>query len=149
MPRQLFHHIVWGGVLLLAACNRPVAGVLTLAPGSMRTTESCTAHPDGTLTMPAGATASSEVYVDAGDVTVTVTAKVASGDHPPLMDVWFAGSSIGTTRVQSTAAAPFPFHARARASGPVAIRIAFSEEAGGNAATDAMLHLDKVVITQP
>jgi hypothetical protein len=147
MPRRLFYRIFWGGVLLLTACTRPVPGVLTLAPAGMRTTGSCTANPDGTLTMSPGGVADSEVYVDAGDVTVTVTAKTSAADQPASMDVWFGGSCIGTTRVQSTDFAPFPFRARARASGPAAIRIAFAgtSDAPGN----AVLHLEKIVITQP
>lgn len=98
--------------------------------------------------MTAGSTADSEVYVDGGDVTVTVTANTSAAEHPALLDVRVAGSSIGTARVESIEPAPFPFHGRARASGPIALRIAFSQQPGSSDATDA-LHVEKIVITQP
>src|SRR2546428_14156197 len=94
-------------ILACGACTHPVPGVLTLAPAGMHTTGSCVPHPDGTLSMPAGATADSTVYVDAGGATITVTAKAGAAVDPPLIEVWFAGNRVGSTRVQSAAARAF------------------------------------------
>src|SRR6266481_2816681 len=113
-------------VVALGACTRPVPGVLTLAPAGMRTTGTCTPHPDGTLTMQAGAAAESVVYVDTGTVTITVTAKAGAADNPPVVDVWLAGSSLGSAQIQSTEHHAYPFHALTHASGPTAIRVLFT-----------------------
>lgn len=134
-------------LLVVSACTQPVPGVLTLAPAGMRTTGTCTPHPNGTLTMAAPATAESEVYVDAGRVTVTVTAASADPDQPLSIELSFAGTNIGTSRVQTSQPTAFPFHAQMRASGPVAIRLAVRNDAP--APSPAMLDVEKVVITQP
>ena len=133
-------------LLLLSACTRPVPGVLTLAPAGMRTTGTCTPHPDGTLTMSAGAAVESVAYVDAGAVTITVTAQSSSSESAASMELWFDGASVGTVRVQSTEATPFPFHVQARAGGPTAVRVVFADPSGSISTT---LRLQKVVITEP
>jgi hypothetical protein len=130
-------------VLAVGACTRPIPGVLTLAPAGMHTTGACTPRPDGTLTMQAGAAAESVVYVDAGPVTLTVTAKASVVENPPVVELWLAGTSIGTASVQSTENHAYPFHGQARASGPTAVRMVFS----GTSA--AALDVEKIVITEP
>jgi hypothetical protein len=130
-------------VLAVGGCTRPIPGILTLAPAGMHTTGTCTPHPDGTLTMQAGAAAESVVYVDAGTVTITVTAKAGAAESPPVVDVWLAGTSIGTAQIQSTEDHAYPFHGQAHASGPTAIRILFT----GTSA--AALEVEKIVITEP
>jgi hypothetical protein len=109
----------------------------------MHLTGTCTPHPDGTLTMQAGAVAESVVYVDAGPVTLTVTAKAGAVENPPVVELWLAGTSIGTAPIQSTENQAHPFHGQARASGPTAVRIVFS----GTSA--AALEVEKIVITEP
>jgi hypothetical protein len=81
-------------------------------------------------------------------VTITVTASAATVDQPMSIELWFAGTSLGSQRVQSTERAALPFHARARASGPVAIRLVAHANPPGVAAA-AMLNVEKVVITEP
>jgi len=136
-------------LLLFAACTHPPPGVLTLAPAGMRTTGSCVTHPDGTLRMPADTTADSTVYVDAGTVSITVTAKAESTEHTPVVEVWLAGNTLGRARVSSTESQPFPFHAQARTSGPTALRISVSSESASPASSQAVVDLGKIVITEP
>ncbi len=143
----LLRRAVFVTLALLAACTRPVPGVLTLAPAGMRKTGACTAHPDGTLSMQAGAAVDSVIYVDAGTVTITVTAAIASGDQPAPIEVWLAAHRIGGARVESTELQPYPFHAEARTSGPTALRLTFVDQPGGSAA--GTVHVEKVVITEP
>ena len=103
---------------------------------------------DGTLVMHPGATAESTVYVDAGSVRITVTAQAAPSSGPTTVELWFAGSQVGTVHLESTQAQAFPFQVQARASGPTALRVAvpsLPEAAPDNPA----LHLQKIVITQP
>jgi hypothetical protein len=136
-------------LLLASACSQPVPGVLTLAPAGMRLSGTCTPHPDGTLTMAADAIAESEAYVDAGTVTITVTAATSTTDHPMSVELWFAGTSIGSHRVPSTERIAIPFHGRTRASGPVAIRLLAHDDSPGGTAGAATLNVEKVVITEP
>lgn len=137
-------------VLLLplgAACERTVPGVLTLAPAGMHATDNCVAQPDGTLTMPPGSQADAVAYVDAGTVTISVTAKASVNEPPALLELWFAGDRIGILSVERTESQPFVFHGRARRSGPTALRLAYPQPAAGHG--NAALAVEKVVITQP
>jgi len=130
------------------ACTRPVPGILTLAPAGMRLTGTTTPHADGTLAMSVEATAAAAVYVDAGAVTITVTAKTAADDQPVLIAVWLAGTRIGTERVQKATAASFAFHGQARSSGPTPLQIRCSAD-GTAASPGNALEVQKVVVTQP
>ena len=134
-------------VLSANACTQPVAGVLTLAPAGMRLGGTCTRHADGTLTMAAGASAESDVYVDAGTVTITVTAAASTLDQPTSIEVWFAGASLGSQPVPSAERTAIRFHARARTSGPVAIRLVVHATAPGSTAASPTLEVEKIVIT--
>jgi len=136
-------------MLLFASCTHPPPGVLTLAPAGMRTAGTCSAHPDGTLSMGAAATADATVYVDAGPVTITVTANAVSTARAAAVEVWFAGATVGRMRVSATEARPYAFHAQPRASGPTALRIGVSSEPEAAAATAALVDVAKVVITEP
>lgn len=131
--------------VLSAGCTRPPAGVLTLAPAGMRTTGACTAKVDGTLTMTGAATAESVAYVDAGPVTITVTAQSLSAEAPAPMELWFDGAKVGSFQVSAAAPNAFPFHVDARDSGPTALRINL---AAANNSPAAVL-LQKIVITEP
>jgi hypothetical protein len=97
--------------------------------------------------MSAGATADSVVYVDAGAVTIAVTAKVSAAERPLSVEIWFDGRSVGSTQVQSTSAQPLRFNAQVRKSGPKALRIAVRSASGATPA-DA-IDVEKIVITQP
>jgi len=141
--------ILFTAALLLGACTQPGPGVLTLAPAGMRLGGTCTPHPDGTLTMAADASAESDVYVDAGTVTITVTAATGTPRQSMSLELWFGGTSIGSQSVGSIELTAIPFHARTRASGPVAIRLVAHEHSAGSAAASAMLDVEKVVITEP
>jgi hypothetical protein len=132
-----------------SACRRPPAGVLTLAPTGMHTTGACTAAADGTLAMAPGASADSTIYVDAGAVTVTVTAAPSSVDDHPQMELWLAGEKIGAVTPESTEDRAVRFSAQARTSGPTALRLAYVTEAGQSDRPAPALHVKKVVITQP
>ena len=140
-------------LLLLGACSHPMPGVLTLAPAGMRTTGACVSHPDGTLTMPSGSTADSPVYVDAGGVTITITAQASSATPPSRIEVWFAGTSIGSARLETTEVRPLAFHVHAGADGPTTLRIGYRTDAEADAEASAevppTVHLEKVVITEP
>ncbi len=135
--------------LAVCGCNQPVPGVLTLAPAGMRTTGACVSQRDGTLIMPAGATASAVVYVDAGTVTITVTGTPSSLAHPSQVELWVAGDRVGTLPLQEATAQALPFKIHARNSGPTALRIVYvaADTTGGE--TAPTLHLEKVVITEP
>jgi hypothetical protein len=115
----------------------------------MHTTGACEAQADGTLTMPPGATADSIVYVDAGAVTITVTAAPSSLEHQPRIEMWFAGEKVGAVALESTESGPLPFHVQAHASGPTELRLGFLVEAGPGDGLGPTLHVEKVVITQP
>ena len=132
-----------------SACRRPPAGVLTLAPAGMHTTGACTAAADGTLTMARGATADSTIYVDAGAVTITVTAAPSSVDDHPQLELWLAGERIGAVALESTEAQAVRFSAQARTSSPTALHLAYVTEAGQSDRPAPALHVEKVVITQP
>jgi hypothetical protein len=136
-------------LLAASACTRPVPGVLTLAPAGMRTTGACVPHPDGTLSLPVGATADSTVYVDAGDVTITVTAKAASDTYLPVLEVWFAGSILGSMRVPLPTLQPLRFHAHARSSGPTALRITLANPPDVPAPAGPVVDVAMIVITEP
>jgi hypothetical protein len=115
----------------------------------MHTTGNCTAAADGTLTMARGATADSTIYVDAGAVTITVTAAPSSVDDHPQIGLWLAGERIGAVALESTEAQAVRFSARAPTSGPTALRLAYVTEAGPSRQPTPTLHVEKVVITQP
>jgi hypothetical protein len=115
----------------------------------MHTTGACTAAADGTLTMARGATADSTIYVDAGAVTITVTAAPTSVDDHPQIELWLAGERIGAVALESSEAQAVGFSAQARSSGPTALRLAYVTEAEQSDRPAAALHLEKVVITQP
>ncbi len=135
-------------LLFIAACRSPTAGVVTLAPGGMHTAGPCTPEPDGTLTMAAGATADATAYVDAGDLTVTVTTAPASPRRLAI-EVWVADAKAGMVVPQSPERQSLAFHAHARASGPTTLRlvcILHGDEHGVSAPT---IHVEKIVITQP
>lgn len=149
MPLSHAYRSLATALLFASACSQPVPGVLTLAPAGMRLSGTCTPHPDGTLTMAANASAESEAYVDAGTVTITVTAATSVTDHPMLIELWFAGTSIGSQGVPSTERVAIPFHARTRASGPVAIRLIAHDDSAGGTAGAATLNVEKIVITEP
>lgn len=136
-------------LLLLGACAHPLPGVLTLAPAGMHTTGACVPHPDGTLTMPSGSTADSPVYVDAGGVTVTITAQASSATPPSHIEVWFAGTSIGSARLETTELRPLTFHVHAGADGPTTLRVGYRTDAEASADVPPTVHLEKVVITEP
>jgi hypothetical protein len=140
-------------LLLLGACSHSLPGVLTLAPAGMRTTGACVSHPDGTLTMPSGSTADSPVYVDAGGVTITITAQASSATPPSRIEVWFADASIGNARLETTEVRSLAFHAHAGADGPTTLRIGYRTDAEADAEASAevspTVHLEKVVITEP
>ncbi len=133
----------------LAACRPPSAGVLTLAPAGMHTTAACVAQPDGTLTMPPRASADSMAYVDAGTVTITVTAAPSSLQQRPQIEVWLADAKVGTAMLQSAGSQSIPFHARARASAVTSVRLVYLTDAGDGESTAPTLHVEKVVIRQP
>lgn len=115
----------------------------------MHTTGACTAAADGTLTMGRGATADSTIYVDAGAVTITVTAAPSSVDDHPQIELWLAGERIGAVALESTEAQAVRFSAQARTSSPTALRLAYVAEAGQSDRPAPPLHVEKVVITQP
>jgi hypothetical protein len=115
----------------------------------MHTTGACTAAADGTLTMDLGATADSTIYVDAGAVTITVTAAPSSVDDHPQIQLWLAGERIGAVALESTEPQAVRFSAQAHASGPTALRLAYVTEAGRGDRPAPTLHVEKVVITQP
>jgi len=140
--------ILFTAACFMSACTQPVPGVLTLAPAGMRISGTNTPRPDGTLAMAADCIAESEVYVDAGTVTITVTASASMPDHALTLELWFAGTSVGSRRVQSTDPTALAFHSRASASGPVAIRLVVHADPPGSTAA-GMLEVEKVVITEP
>jgi hypothetical protein len=115
----------------------------------MHTTGTCTAAADGTLTMARGATANSMIYVDAGAVTITVTAAPSSVDDHPRIELWLAGERIGAVALESTEAQAVRFSAQARTSSPTALRLTYLTEAGQSDQPAPVLHVEKVVITQP
>lgn len=148
MPIAAARRVLIAAVLLVSACTQPpVPGVLTLAPAGMRISGNATPHPDGTLTMADACAAEAEVYVDAGTVTITVTASASTADRPTSIELWFAGSSIGSQPVPSGARTAVPFHARAHSSGPFALRL-LAHAVGGDPGA-AALEVEKVVITEP
>ncbi len=135
--------------LAACACNQPSPGVLTLAPAGLSTTGACTKQPDGTLIMPAGATASAVVYVDAGAVTITITASAASLAHRPQVELWVAGDRVGTLALEGTAAQALPFHVHTHSSAPTALRIVYRTADDAGDEPPPTLHLEKVVVTEP
>jgi len=134
-------------VLCVSACTQPVPGVLTLAPAGMRISGTATPHPDGTLAMTDGCTAESEVYADAGTVTITITASASVPDRPASVEVWFAGTSIGSQPVPAGTRTAIAFHARSHSSGPFALRLV--AHAAGADPGAAAVEVEKVVITEP
>lgn len=147
--RRRLRNTLLAAVLAACGCSHGSPGVLTLAPAGMRTTGACVSEPDGTVTMPAGATASAVVYVDAGAVTITVTGTASSLAHHPEVELWVAGDRVATLPLQSTTAQALPFHVHARSSGPTALRIAYVTDNGTDGEALPTLHLEKVVITEP
>jgi hypothetical protein len=131
------------------ACRHPPVGVLTLAPAGMHTTGTCSAQPDGTLTMSPGASADSTIYVEAGAVTIAVTAAPSSLENHPQIEMWLADEKIGAATLESTEAQAVPFHMQARASGLTGVRLVYLAETSQGDEPAPALHLEKVVITEP
>lgn len=96
--------------------------------------------------MSAGATAQSVAYVDAGPITITVSAQASPPESVAPMEVWFDGTKVGAVQVPGTTLTALPFHVEARASGPTALRIVFTAAADK---TNTTLQLQKVVVTEP
>jgi len=135
-------------VAAVVGCTRPVPGVLTLAPAGMTLQGTTQAQADGSLLMDPGATAESTVYVDAGGVSITITAEAAAVGRSSDLTLWFAGGAVGTVHVQGSHPQQFPFQVHARASGPTALRIVIPPPAGAEANGPAV-HVQKIVVTEP
>ena len=140
--------VFWLALLLplCGACTRAPAGVLTLAPAGMRITGTHVAHPDGTLTASPGVDAESGVYADAGQLTITVTARATAADHPIAFELWFGGVTVGSSRVDSLNPAAAAFHTEVRRSGPQVLRVRLT---GDGQSAEAGAVIEKIVITQP
>lgn len=147
--RRRLRNTLLAAAIAACSCSQRSPGVLTLAPAGMRTTGACVSEPDGTLSMPAGATVSAVAYMDAGAVTITVTGTASSLAHHPEVELWVAGDRVATLPLQSTAAQALPFHVRAQSSGPTALRIAYVTDNSTAGEAVPTLHLEKVVITEP
>src|SRR5579862_6320648 len=143
MPIAGFRRGLAVALLAVGACTQPMPGVLTLAPAGMRITGIATPRLDGTLMMADGCTAEAEMFVDAGTATITVTAAAAAADRAATLELWFAGSSIGSQAVPPGARTALAFHARAPTSGPFALRLV-AHAAGGDPSAVAV-DVEKVV----
>jgi type 1 fimbria pilin len=149
MPISQARRLLIPAVLLVSACTGPVPGVLTLAPAGMRLSGTCTPHADGTLAMAGDCSAESAIYVDAGTVTITVTAAATSATHPLSIGLWLGGTNLGTHRVESTDRVAMPFHGRASASGPLPLQLLVHADTPSAAAPAPTLTVEKVVVTEP
>ncbi len=136
-------------VLMCLGCSPPPAGVLTLAPAGMRTKGACVANRDGTLDASFGASAESLAYMDAAPATVTITAHTLGGAASVGLGLWVDGTERGTATVSSKESAAFPLHLEPKTGGPHALRLVLAPSPDSSTGATPVLHIEKVVITQP
>lgn len=131
--------------VLVVACSQPrVAGVLTLAPAAMMASAGCRAEEDGTLKMPAQASATTTAYAPTGTLEAAVVGQ-ALGPATVELEVYFDGRLVARLSFgPSEGEVRREFQVPVDREGPHTWRVAVAGEGGG--AEDLRFHFQRLVL---